>query len=57
MLLLLSLLLLLLSKQVHPTSLAVNVFEVEQVLPLQRVFGIAREMPKVLAEFRLFNIC
>ena len=35
MLLLLSLLLLLLSKQVHPTSLAVNVFEVEQVLPLQ----------------------
>ena len=22
-----------------------------------RVFGIAREMPKVLAEFRLFNIC
>ena len=35
MLLLLSLVLLLLSKQVHPTSLAVNVFEVEQVLPLQ----------------------
>ena len=35
MLLLLNLLLLLLSKQVHPTSLAVNVFEVEQFLPLQ----------------------
>ena len=35
MLLLLSLLLLLLCRQVHPTSLAVNVFEVKQVLPLQ----------------------
>ena len=35
MLLLLSLLLSLLCRQVHPTSLAVKVFEVEQVRPLQ----------------------